>query len=176
MKAGVSFLSLFLGTLKHGLFIFIIYIIRKAMISSSEKFASSSSSDPFFNQSSSEFWANEYAEEMAMLNQFTTIMIIMSAIVLLGAWIAMNIVLFRKNAVAAGIISIVFISVVGGILMLTVVRKKIAADNPKPATPNNMNFVKPTNPSKPCCAYCDRELPKSTIVCPYCGAHVTEKK
>ena len=178
MKAVVSVLSLLLGALKHFLFISLIYTIRRAMIDASYNNFGSSSSDPFFSSSSEEFWANEHASEIAMLNTVTIALAITLGIVLLGAWIAVTIVLIRNNAIVAGIVSIIFVSVIGGILMLTVVRKKIAEKNPKPVTsPNtNTNFVKPASPSKPSCAYCDRELPKNVIICPYCGAHLTEKK
>ena len=177
MKAVVSVLSLLLGALKHFLFISLIYTIRMAMINASYK-SMSSSSDPFFSSSSEEFWANERASEIAMLNTVTTALAITLGVVLLGAWIAVTIVLLRNNAIVAGIVSIVFVSVIGGILMLTVVRKKIAEKNPKhvTSTNTNTNFVKPASPSKPSCAYCDRELPKNAIICPYCGAHLTEKK
>ena len=152
-KVLVLLLDLIFAFIKPFLLIFMIYSIQKASIDSYNEFVRKADS-PMFKEKSYD-----------SLNITTGVLITISIIIILVMWIAIISMIKNDRIIPAGILSIIFLSVIAGILILTLFKKEVI---------NDINEIKTTfkenvdNDNR--CPYCEQVLSKTDLFCPYCGA------
>lgn len=171
-------LSLLVAVFRTGLFIFLQYTIISFGInatyeSKTKPSTYSSAFDSEFFQSSTIKRSSELLEERnSALNALSSYIIAISIVmglVIISIWIVTLILTLTKKEIPASILTIIFLSVIIGIIMLVTRKKRPALQtNNKPSTPVT-NTQKVESKPKYQCDYCDRILDKFYAKCPYCG-------
>lgn len=143
-----------------------IYGMGKAIIDLEYKNNIENQTNSYFVTRDENFWAENRNSELTTLNFTIATFVIFAVIVFLAVWLVTLILSIKKADIPAGILTIIFISIVIGIIMLVTRRRnnnvvQTEQEKPKPQP----------QPSKPVlqCAYCDRKIDKLVSVCPYCG-------
>ena len=161
----IALLDIIIGILKPLFWIFVIKEIGKNYIESE------------YEQKLKMHFADAIEYRADALNTLNTIINVLTVLVIVIAVIMGIIVIVlmkSKITIPAGVISILFLSIIGGVLILTVYRKEVKKHEPvKPVenrTPETKKIVEPDN----VCPYCDQVISKTAAVCPYCGG--TRKK
>ena len=108
-------------------------------------------------------------EELNNLNLFVNVFTWVVIIIAIIMGVLMLILMKNKIIIPAGILSILFLSIIGGVLILTVYRKGIKKNEPvKPEAPKPQEAKKIVDVDN-VCPYCDQRIDKNASVCPYCG-------
>ena len=162
----ILLLDLALGILKPLLWVYLIYSVNSSVIE--ERY--NSKVNMGFVMSAAEERADSYNN----LRLFTDVSIGFIVFFVLAIWIIVLVLMHNKMVIPAGILSVIFLSIVGGILLLTVYRKELLKKEAAKKAANKVESPKPeikkVEPDNSC-PYCDRVLEKDVIICPYCGAH-----
>lgn len=108
-------------------------------------------------------------EELNNLNLFVNVFTWVVIIFAIIMGVLMLILMKNKIIIPAGILSILFLSIIGGVLILTVYRKGVKKNEPvKPEAPKPQEAKKIVDVDN-VCPYCDQRIDKNASVCPYCG-------
>ena len=151
----ILLLDLLFGFIKPAFFILLIYGIQKASIDTYNDFAAEAGNSSMFKERSYD-----------SLNIFLGVSITIFLIIILVMWLIIASMVRNNRFIPAGILSIIFLSVIVGILILSVFRKDLSDDT------TNAEAVPPSNQNKENnkCLYCEQILSKTDLFCPYCGA------
>ena len=148
-----------------------IYGMGKSIIDLEYKNNIENQTNSYFVTRDENFWAEKRNSELTTLNFTIATFVIFAVIVFLAVWLVTLILSIKKADIPAGILTIIFISIVIGIIMLVTKRRDtnnvVQTEQEKPK-PQPQPQVQPSKPVLQC-AYCDRKIDKLVSVCPYCG-------
>lgn len=171
-------LSLIVAIVKNGLFILFQYLVISLGIDATYKSHINSSSSTSFGSEfingyyyeNNQKWLEDRNSQLDGLILYIIVISIFIGLVVLTVWTVTLILTLTKKEVPAGVLTIIFLSIVIGIIMLvTRERKPVTTVKNTPAPAPKTVSQKPEIKPKYQCDYCDRILDKFYVKCPHCG-------